>query len=60
MNRQKETAIQKEQQSRETLINEIINEIIKIFADNNITIEEADKIRYMLLEKIKQQTVRVS
>ena len=47
------TAIQNEQQSTE----EIINEIIKIFARNYITVQVAEKILYETKEKIKKQMI---
>ena len=51
----KKTAIQNEQQSKET----IINEIIKIIAKENLTIEEANKVLYDTSKKINQQIVQV-
>ena len=53
---EKKTAIQNEQQSKEV----IINEIIKIIAKANLTIEEADKLLYKTSKKINQQIVQDS
>lgn len=51
----KETAVQNEQQSQEM----IVNEIIKIIAKENLTIEEANKVLYKTSKKINQQIVQV-
>ena len=51
----KKTAIQNEQQSHEI----VMNEIIKIIAKENMTIEEANKVLYNTSKKINQQFVRV-
>lgn len=56
MTNKKETAIQNEQQSNET----IIDEIIKTIAKNNFTISEANKILYETSKKINQQIVKFS
>lgn len=57
MNRsQKETAIQDEQQLKEK--QEIINDIINILAENNLTIAEAKEILYTTSKKICNQTVK--
>ena len=53
--KEKKTVIQNEQQSKEV----IINEIIKIIARENLTIEEANKVLYETSKKINQQIVRV-
>lgn len=53
MSNQKETAIQKEQQLEKT----IINEIIKLFAENNLTIAQANEILYETRDQITKQTV---
>lgn len=52
----KETAVQNEQQSKTV----IIDEIIRIIANKNFTIEEANKVLYETSKKINQQNVRVS
>ncbi len=51
----KRTAVQNERQPKET----IINEIIKIMAKENLTIEEANKLLYETSKKINQQIVQV-
>ncbi len=51
----KETAVRNEQQSQEM----IVNEIIKIIAKENLTIEEANKVLYKTSKKINQQIVQV-
>lgn len=51
----KETAIQNEQQLKTK--QEIINDIIKIFADNIISITEADSILHATSIKLKTQPV---
>ena len=56
MAKKNETAIQKEQQFNTT----IINNIIEMFADQNISIEQANKILYDVSKQINQQTVRFS
>ena len=48
------TVIQNEQQSKEA----IINEIIKIIAKENLTIEEANKVLYKTSQRINQQIVQ--
>lgn len=53
-----ETAIQFEQQSN--LKQEIINNIIALLAENNLTISEANEILHMTSKKLCQQTVKVS
>lgn len=55
---QKETAILEEQQSISKRI--IVDEIIKILADNNLSIAEAREILNVASKKLGQQTVRVS
>ena len=51
----KRTVVQDERQSKET----IINEIIKIMAKENLTIEEANKVLHETSKKINQQIVQV-
>lgn len=53
MTNKKETAIQNEQQL-------IVDEIIKIIANKNLTIEEANRILHETSKKINQQVVQVS
>ena len=55
---QKETAIQNEQQS--TSKRKIVDEIIQILADNNLSIAEAREILNIASKKLGKQTVRVS
>ena len=55
MNKIEKSVTQNEQQTREA----IINEIIKIIAKENLTIEEANKVLYDTSKKINQQTVKV-
>lgn len=55
---QKETAILEEQQSISKRI--VVDEIIKILADNNLSITEARKILNIASKKLGKQTVRVS
>ena len=50
----KKTVTQNEQQSKEA----IINEIIKIIAKENLSIEEANKVLYATSKKINQQIVQ--
>ena len=50
----KKTVTQNEQQSKEA----IINEIIKIIAKENLSIEEANKVLYKTSKKINQQIVQ--
>lgn len=54
MSNKQNTAIQNEQQFKE----EIVDEIIKIIADKNLTIEEANKVLYATSKKINQQIVQ--
>lgn len=55
---QKETAILEEQQSISKRI--VVDEIIKILADNNLSITEAREILNIASKKLGKQTVRVS
>lgn len=55
---QKETAILEEQQSISKRI--VVDEIIKILADNNLSITEAREILNIASKKLGEQTVRVS
>lgn len=55
---QKETAILEEQQSISKRI--VVDEIIKILADNNLSIIEAREILNIASKKLVKQTVRVS
>lgn len=55
---QKETAILEEQQSISKRI--VVDEIIKILADNNLSIIEAREILNIASKKLGKQTVRVS
>ena len=54
----KETAIQDEQQLNPKL--KIINDIIKVLDDNNLSISESREILNNASKKLGQQTVRVS
>lgn len=54
---QKETAIHTEQQLKSK--QEIIDEIIKILANNNLTISDSKDILYETSKTICDQTVRV-
>lgn len=54
----KETAIHNKQQSKSK--QEIINDIIKILADNNLTITDSKDILYETSKAICRQIVRVS
>ena len=38
---------------------DIVDKIIKIFAENNFTIDEANKILYTVSKQINQQVVQV-
>lgn len=53
---QKNTAIQNEQQYSKK---EIIDDIIKILADNNLSITEARQILNIASKKLGQQAVRI-
>lgn len=55
---QKETAIQDEQQLKSK--QDIINEIIKIISENNLTVNEARKILQFASHKLGNQQVTVS
>lgn len=55
---QKETAILEEQQSISKRI--VVDKIIKILADNNLSIIEAREILNIASKKLGKQTVRVS
>ena len=51
-----ETAIQNEQQFKSK--QKIINDIITLLAENNLTISESNEILHMTSKKLCQQTVK--
>lgn len=55
---QKETAIQNEQQQKSN--KEIVDNIIKILAENNLTITDAREILQITSKRLGKQTVRFS
>ncbi|MBD5537864.1 MAG: hypothetical protein HDQ99_19875 [Lachnospiraceae bacterium] len=57
-NTNNKTAIQNEQQLKTKEL--IVNDIIKILANNNLTITDSKDILYETSKKICEQTVRVS